>query len=240
MNEMSEQPIVLMVEDDPDVMKINRMAFANRGYGIIEATTVAEGLAALRESHVDLILLDIMLPDGNGMDFCREARGMTDAGILFLTAKNETPDQLNCFGVGGDDYLAKPYVLDVLLIRAEALMRRTGKRGRGKIFTIAGLKIDTIARRAYINGEDALLKAKEYAVLELLVGNRARYTGTEEIYETIWGMEAAKGLSTVKFHISKLRGKIKSAGVSVEFKRGSGYRLVEGEGEGDVFDEPDA
>lgn len=217
---MSEHTI-LMVEDNPDVMNINRIAFTRRGYNVLEAKTVAEGIAALRDNRVDVIVLDVMLPDGNGIDFCREARGITGAPVLFLTAKGESADELMGFDAGGDDYISKPYNLDILLARVDALLRRSGKT----MFTLAGLRVDFTSRRAYVNGIDALLKTKEFSILETLVNNRGSYMNAQELYDTVWAMNPADGLSTVRTHIYQLRGKLSGAGVVIEQKYGKGYRL---------------
>jgi len=218
---------ILLVEDDPDIMLANREALEMEGYRVLTADTLSAGREAMENENPDLIVLDITLPDGNGLEYCREIRGISGVRILFLSALNTREDSVAGIRAGGDDYLPKPYLIDELLARVEALMRR------GKLIEmeepplrLGALTIDFTPRRALLCGEDLLLKPKEFALLEILARNRDRYTTAKELYEKAWGMDAAGDVRTVKVRVSSLRQKL-GGGFDVESSRGEGYRLIE-------------
>ncbi|NLI93677.1 MAG: response regulator transcription factor [Peptococcaceae bacterium] len=219
---------ILIVEDDHDIMSANREALELEGYRVIEADTLAKGRSVAESTPLDLIILDILLPDGNGLTYCEELRGKNDIRILFLSALNTKADVLAGLRAGGDDYVAKPYDMDELLVRVEALLRR------GKLIGLAepplclgGLELDLISRRALVDGKDILLKPKEFALLEILMRSHGSAVAANELYEKVWGMEAAGDSRTVKEHISRIRGKLgESSELCILFERGRGYRLV--------------
>ena len=159
--------MILLVEDNPHIMKINAEVLSLRGYEVLRAATAAEAREQLRWHAVDLIVLDIMLPDGNGVELCRELKGRYHIPILFLTALGENQDVVEGLRAGGDDYLAKPYDLEVLVARIGARLRGTAE---GKRYSSYGsLKLDTLSLCGYLEGKDMLLTHKEFSVLLLLV-----------------------------------------------------------------------
>ena len=155
---------VLLVEDNPDLNSVNRRALELRRYSVHVATTLAEAREWLKEAEPDVILLDVMLPDGDGFGFCREIRARTQAHILFLTAKAEHEDIVAGLAAGGDDYITKPFHAQELLARVEAAMRRreiviplrTVAKGR--------LELDLVSSRAYVDGIDLMLAPMEFGL----------------------------------------------------------------------------
>lgn len=217
---------ILLVEDDPDILRANRMALELEGYRVLAAETLQKGREAVAREKPDLIVLDITLPDGNGLAYCRELRGVSGVRVLFLSALGTKEDTIAGLRAGGDDYIAKPYLMDELLARVEALLRR------GRLFAadeallrFGALTLNLAAHRALLHGMDLLLEPKEFALLEALVKNHDRYTTAKELYETVWGMDALEDVRTVRVRVSGIRPKLGGA-FDIESKRGDGYRLV--------------
>lgn len=221
---MSKQTI-LLVEDNKKILNTNAKMLRLSGYEITTAETLAQARAAISAHKPHLIILDIILPDGDGLAFCRELRETHKVPILFLSALGDTDDMLNGYMAGGVDYIAKPYSMDILLAKVQVLLRLTN--GQADCCEIGGLRLDVGSHRAYLSGEDLLLKPKEYAVLELLIKNSERYLSPEQIYERLWALPTAEDVRTVHNHIYMLRSKLESSGVLIENKRGKGYRIVE-------------
>lgn len=223
---------ILIIEDDYDIGRANRAALELEGYQVMEADTLSKGRQIVEESLPDLIILDILLPDGNGLQYCEELRGKSGIRILFLSALNTKSDLLAGLRAGGDDYMAKPYDMDELLLRVEALLRRGRLIGIDEpAIPLYGLEMNFISRRALLNGRDLLLKPKEFALLEILVRSQSRTVPVEELYEKVWNMNAAGDMRTVKEHISRIRSKLgENSTLTIVSERGKGYRLVDGNG----------
>lgn len=215
---------ILLVEDNPDIIKINRTALDMSGYRVLVAGTLEQGRGLLEQEHPDLIILDILLPDGSGLSFCEEVRKTSGMPILFLSALGENRDIVNGLLRGGDDYLPKPYDLDVLLARVEALLRRTGN-GAETIVTRGALTMDTVSQCVMVNGIDILLTPKEFAILLYLVQNEGHEVQTELLYKAAWRRPMANDTRAVKTAVSRLRKKIEPAGFQINFVRGAGYRF---------------
>lgn len=218
---------ILIIEDDYDIRRANRAALELEGYRVMEAGTLAEGRQIVEESLPDLIILDILLPDGNGLQYCKELRGKIGVRILFLSALNTKADLLTGLRAGGDDYMAKPYDMDELLLRVETLLRRGKFIGMDEpAIKLYGLELNPVSCRALLSGRDLLLKPKEFALLRILVLSDGRSVPAEELYEKVWNMSAASDVRTVKEHISRIRRKLgKKCTFSILSERGRGYRL---------------
>lgn len=215
---------ILLIEDNQDIMKINRSVLAMRGYRVLEAASIELGQALLKQEAFDLIILDILLPDGNGLDLCEKVRKSSDVPILFLSALGENRDIVDGLTRGGDDYLSKPYDLEVLLVRVKALLRRAGHKPEA-VFTIGELTVNTITRRAMIGSEDILLTPREFAILLYLVRNKGCEVEAEHLYEAAWGQPMTEDANAVRVAVSRLREKIRPSGIHIETVRGMGYRL---------------
>ncbi len=223
--------VILLVEDNAEIMRANRRMLELQGYGVQTAASLAEAGRVIAESPPDLMVLDIMLPDGSGLDFCRELQGNA-AGIpiLFLTVLNENSDVVAGLRAGGDDYLTKPYDYDVLLARIEALLRRARRHGTaGPLSSVGPFAFDHTAHRVYRDGRDTLLKPREYALFRLLMENPGVFFPAEVLFKRVWAAEPGGDLRTVYAHVSCLRKKLAiraGDGLSLEQRRGQGYRLV--------------
>ena len=163
-------------------MKINRSALVMENYRVIEAADAASCREALRREDLDLIILDVMLPDGDGIALCREIKKMYDVPVLFLSALGENEDVIAALRAGGDDYLPKPYDIRVLLARVEARLRSANKNKR--FVSFGSVRLDTVSMIAYSGERDLLLTYKEFAILLMLGRNAGRTVNKEELTKT--------------------------------------------------------
>lgn len=216
---------ILLVEDNPHIMKINAQLLTLRGYQVLQAETAAQAREQLRWHPVDLIVLDILLPDGSGLELCRELKAQRSIPILFLTALGENQDVVEGLRAGGDDYLAKPYDLEVLVARIEARLRAAEEVRR--YFGYGGLKLDLLTMTGYVNGKDIQLTQKEFTALLLLARAAERKVSQEELMEALWGPDAHAESRALWTLISRLRKKLNSQESRLEISslRGGGYLL---------------
>ncbi len=223
-----KKTLILIVEDDHDILYTNQAALELEGYTVMTADTLAKGRSIAEEFSPDLIVLDIMLPDGSGLSYCEELRGINGVRILFLSALNTREDSLAGLRAGGDDYIAKPYDMEIFMARVEALLRRGKLIGADEpSIKIGGLELYFTSRRAMQNGRDILLKPKEFAVLEILMQNYGKAVDVNELYKKIWGLEPLEDIRTVREHISRIRSKLGPDSVlSIVSQRARGYRLL--------------
>ena len=228
---MSAGKTILMIEDNPDILWLNQRAFVSAGYIVKTAESLEEARSCMNKCLPDVIVLDILLPDGNGLDIIPEIRAKTGAPILMLTSLVDRDDRLAGLRAGGDDYITKPYDIDELVERVAAFLRREEmhRATPAREIVRGPLKLDVVANRAMLYGEDIGLKPKEFAVLLVLVRNENRDVTAAELYETAWNMRAASDTRTLWPHISKLRRKLSVANdglFSIESVYGTGYRFV--------------
>lgn len=219
---------ILLVEDNVHIMNINRNTLLDAGYQVVTAVNLRSASEQLDTSRIHLIVLDIMLPDGDGVAFCLELRADgVEIPVLFLTAKGDRDDILEGLRAGGDDYLTKPYDLEIFLARVRALLRRAVPVAeRAVMAMIGGIKLDLVSGRAFYKDEDLLLTPKEFSLLHQLWQSREEYISAADLYKKVWGMDASGGVATVKERIFHLRRKLGvDSGVRIESIRGKGYCL---------------
>ncbi len=223
---MSERPLILMVEDEDHVMRINSRMMTRRGYEVICAENFVKAWDVLQEKTPDLLILDIMLPDGNGFDLCKDFRKRSDNPVIFLTGKDEIEFKVDGLGMGGDYYLTKPYDLDELMAVSERLLKRHFDAKQKEIIAKGSLTLNLSKSQAEVNGQNVGLTAKEFALLLILVQNEGQELSHEELYEKVWGRTAGSDTRTVRFHITNLRKKL-DADNAVDFNilsiYGKGY-----------------
>ncbi len=212
---------LLLIEDNPRIQLANKDMLEMLGYEVAIAMNLAEARACLLAKTPDVAVLDIMLPDGSGLDFLRELRQSADLPVLMLTALGTTEDTVRGLSLGADDYLAKPYAYPVLAARVDALLRRATKVP--ECINKGGLGLDVTAGVAVFDGTDLLLSQKEFALLLIFVQNEERFISAEYLYEKVWKQPMAGNSNTLKTTINRLRDKIKSCGYRIEWSRGEGY-----------------
>lgn len=223
---------ILLVEDNLRLLEANMKLLQMQGYTVHGATDLKEAEQQLKEVKPHLVILDIMLPDGSGLDFCRDLRRHDrNLPILFLSALGEKEDIVIGLRSGGDDYLSKPYDFNEFLARIEALLRRSGRTESPSSAETAYpevFHIDSGAQRVYVRGQDALLSPREFLIFKLLYENRGEFISPQDIYRTIWRQDAGEDIRTVYVHITRLKKKLgleQRIGLEIEQVRGQGYRL---------------
>lgn len=199
---------ILLVEDNPHILRINAEVLSLRGYEVLQAASAAEARRQLQWHPVDLIVLDIMLPDANGLELCRELKKQYHVPILFLTALGENQDVVDGLRAGGDDYLSKPYDLEVFVARIEARLRERSDNRRH--ITYGCLLLDTVSLTGFVNGRDIQLTQKEFTVLLLLAQNAEQRVPSGELAREVWGDGADQENSALWTLVSRLRKKLKS------------------------------
>lgn len=202
---------ILLVEDNEHIMDINARYLTDMGYCVEKAYSARQAEDMLRESLPDLVVLDIMLPDGDGISLCRSIRKYRSVPILFLTAKVTENDIIAGLENGGDDYLTKPYDLNVFGTRVRALLRRAGKiLPENQSYTVGPLLFDIVRSQASVGGIDLNLSSKEFGILLFLAQHRGMSVSKEELYRSIWGYENESDGSALWTTVSRLKKKIES------------------------------
>ena len=202
---------ILVVDDETLLVKGIRFNLQNEGYEVITGSDGLEAVRQVQEQHPDLVVLDVMMPNMDGMTACAKIREFSDIPIILLTAKTDDMDKLMGFDFGADDYLTKPFNILELKARIRALLRRSGrseKKAAANELTIGTISLDLDSRNAYKNGTLADLTAKEFDVIEFLMRNANRVYSREALLDTIWAYEYRSDIRTVDVHIRRLREKL--------------------------------
>ena len=232
---MSDKIRILVVDDEQDIREIVTILLENKGYTVAQAANGAEAVRWV-ESHpeTDLVILDIMMPELDGVDACREIRKHSSAPILFLTAKTLEGDKAAAYGAGGDDYLGKPFSQAELLMKVDSLLRRY-RVYQGKSATAEGGKrLVLCAEKGYVtrDGEVIPLTNKEIEILQFFLDNPGRIIDTRTLYEGVWKDKyLPSSTNTVMVHILNLRKKLEADYTNPKWIRtvwGKGYQLDEG------------
>ena len=218
--------IILLVEDNPKVMRNNITVLKSRGATVLSAENLNKARSVLAKETPDAAVIDIMLPDGSGLDLLREIRAMSALPVLLLTAKGESQDVVTGLSLGADDYLAKPYDLNVSTARLDALLRRACTVNEN--ITIELLRFDLLSNQALYGGKDLLLTQKEFALLLLLTQNEKKTLTFDYLFEKVWGQHLNGDTSALRLQMSNLKKKLSSVtdNVAIETTRGEGYCLT--------------
>lgn len=211
-------PQILIADDNPEIREIIKILLSEEGYAVSEAKDGKAALAKIRSQEFDLIILDIMMPGMNGYETCRGIREISNAPILFLSARTTDSDKILGFSSGGDDYLEKPFSYPELIGRAKALIRRyqvyQGKEQQAaappvRQITVRALTIDTEREEVFLQGKKVDLTGTEYEMLRLMASNRRQIFSAQRLYEAVWDEPWYYGANnTVMVHIRNLRQKI--------------------------------
>ena len=228
---MKENDIrILLVDDEPDVLEIVGYNLSSEGYEVYTAKNGAEGVAKAKKKKPHLIILDVMMPDMDGIEACeiiRKEPGLENTIIAFLTARGEDYSQMSGFDAGADDYITKPIKPKVLVSKVKALLRRLNKENVEEtedIVKVGNIVIDREEYKIINAGEEMVLPRKEFELLSLLTSKPNKVFKRDVILDRVWGSEVVVGDRTIDVHIRKLREKIGE----VHFKtvKGVGYKFV--------------
>ncbi|MCL2163975.1 MAG: response regulator transcription factor [Oscillospiraceae bacterium] len=212
---------VLCIEDDMQVQIYNKSLLEAKGFTVRLAMTLQEAREIIRREMPSLIILDIHLPDGNGLDFLRDLRNTSMVPVIALTNDNEEEALVNGLESGCDDYIPKPYAFSVLFARIEALMRRADNIP--EIINMWPLVLDPLAGHAYIDGKDMVLSKKEFALLLLFTQHEGKILSGDYLYEKVWKAPLVDDKNALQVAISKLRKKIGLSTYDIITLRGRGY-----------------
>jgi DNA-binding response OmpR family regulator len=198
---------ILMIEDEPEVLSYNAEYLNGQGYETSAAGTLDRARFLIDEHAPDLILLDVMMPDGSGFDFIREIRQKTSAPVIFLTARNENESELRGLREGGSDYITKPYHLSVLGERIKLRLADAGFAAKKRL-ELPPLCIDLDSDAVTLSGEEISLTRKEILLLWQLANSEGRRVSCDALYRHIWGGEPVNAAKTIAIHISNIRKKM--------------------------------
>ena len=221
---------ILVIEDEPDIRKTLEYNISQEGHTVLTAGSLHDAEKILQSQSLSLILLDLMLPDGSGLDFCRKLKTNSKTEsipVIILTAKDDEVDKVVGFELGADDYVTKPFSVRELILRIKAVL----KRGEVKKDIVeverqfGDLKIDIESHEVYVDEMQIELTALEFKLLNQLVQTRGRVQSRDQLLTEVWGYSAEVTTRTVDTHIKRLRNKLGSMGKYVQTIRGVGYKF---------------
>lgn len=199
---------IVVVDDEAVLVKGIRFNLQSDGYQVLTGSNGLEAVELAKDPEVGLMILDVMMPEMDGLTACSRIRAFSQVPIIMLTAKTEDIDKLMGFEYGADDYLTKPFNILELKARIRALLRRSQPRQQSNRLTGGGITLDLDSRNAYKGGQLAELTAKEFDVIEFLMRNPNRVYAREALLDTIWAYEYRSDIRTVDVHIRRLREKL--------------------------------
>ena len=224
---------ILIVEDEEAIAELEKDYLELSGFEVEVANDGKNGLDKALKNDYDLFILDLMLPGVDGFEICRQVRSEKDTPIIMVSAKKDDIDKIRGLGLGADDYMTKPFSPSELVARVKAHLARydrlTGSSAeKNKVIEIRGLKIDTTARRVWINGTEKTFTTKEFDLLTFLASHPNHVYTKDELFREIWDMESVGDIATVTVHIKKIREKVEidtSNPQYIETIWGVGYRF---------------
>jgi two-component system phosphate regulon response regulator PhoB len=221
---------ILVIEDEPDIRKTLEYNLSREGYDVVVCGTLQEANKLL-EPSLSLLVLDLMLPDGSGLDLCREIKKnslLSSIPIIILTAKDDEVDRVVGFELGADDYVTKPFSVRELILRIKAVLKR-GEVNKPELVEVerqfGDLSIDVDSHEVHVNSELVVLTALEFKLLKQLVDRRGRVQSRDQLLSDVWGYSSEVTTRTVDTHIKRLREKLGPMGKYVQTIRGIGYKF---------------
>ena len=222
---------VLIIEDEPDIRKTIDYNLSKESYEVIQAASIKEGEKAIASNKIDVIILDLMLPDGSGLTLCRDIKSepsTKNIPVIILTAKTEEVDRVVGFELGADDYVTKPFSVRELILRVKAILKRgvsTEIKTDNVQDSFGELTLNYDEHQAYINNEEISLTALEFKLLKHLINRKGRVQTRDQLLEDVWGYSSNVTTRTVDTHIKRLREKLGIVGEHIQTIRGVGYRF---------------
>jgi two-component system alkaline phosphatase synthesis response regulator PhoP len=220
---------ILIVDDEAHIVELVRLYLERDGFRVDSASDGAQGLRLNREQRPALVILDLMLPEVDGLEVCRQVRAESDVPIVMLTARDEDIDKIVGLELGADDYLTKPFNPRELVARVKAILRRTEAPAKpeGKVLHLDDVTIDPARREVTIAGQPVELRAKEFDLLHAFAEHKGMVLTREQLLSRVWGYDFYGETRTVDVHVAHLRKRLAaSAGVRIVTVTGVGYKLV--------------
>lgn len=224
-------PRVLAVDDESNIILLAKLYLEREGYQVEGVATGQEALSRQSAVNPDIVILDLMLPDIDGFEVCRQIRAKSDVPILMLTARREDIDKIVGLEIGADDYLTKPFNPRELVARVKAILRRyqTGQKPTD-VVEAGRLRVDLSRHEVDIDGQPVKLRNKELALLVAFAQNMGIVMTREKLLDLVWGFDYYGETRTVDVHVNHLRDKIARSGAQIETVRGTGYKMTVTEG----------
>ena len=222
---------ILVIEDEPDIRKNLEYNLGREGFNAFSVGSLDEAGKKLESKKFDLILLDLMLPDGSGLDLCKKIKSNSETEatpIIILTAKDDEVDKVVGFELGADDYVTKPFSVRELILRVKAILKRSDTKTKEVVEVerqFGDLKIDVDSHEVHVDSQLIELTALEFRLLKELVDKRGRVQSRDQLLSEVWGYNAEVTTRTVDTHIKRLREKLGSMGKYVQTIRGVGYKF---------------
>jgi len=216
---------ILLVEDEEDIAALVRTYLENDGFRVIWAPRGADGALALEQHDIRLAILDLQLPDTDGLDLCRMIRAGSRLPIVIVTARDEEVDRITGLELGADDYVTKPFSPRELVARVRAVLRRSDPDEAGEQLTLGDVVLDQSSRTVLVAGEPVELTGMEFDLLAFLLAHPAIVMSRERLLERVWGISFPGGTRTVDVHVAQLRKKLDRHDL-IRTVRGSGYKAV--------------
>lgn len=223
--------LILLVDDEPHIIELARLYLERDGFQTISAADGKSALEAVQKHRPALVVLDLMLPEIDGLEVCRQLRGRDDpVAILMLTARDEDIDKVLGLELGADDYLTKPFNPRELVARVKAVLRRGGAGDaawqKGKVLQAGDLSIDPLSREVRVAGQLVEVRTQEFDLLSTLVQHAGIVLSREQLLNLAWGYDYYGNTRTVDVHVGHLRKKLAGSRVSIDTVTGVGYKLV--------------
>jgi two-component system alkaline phosphatase synthesis response regulator PhoP len=220
-------PKILVVDDEPNIIELAKLYLEREGYQVEGASTGQDALSKQSTVHPDLVVLDLMLPDIDGFEVCRQLRTKSDIPILMLTARKDDVDKIVGLELGADDYFTKPFNPRELVARVKAILRRyqAGLKSTDTI-DIGDLHIDLSCHEVAVAGQRVKLRTKEFALLVAFAQNPGIVFSREKLLDMVWGYDYYGETRTVDVHVNHLRERMTGSRVSIETLRGTGYKMI--------------
>ena len=225
---MSSATRILVVDDEPQILRGLKIILRAAGYTVDTAETKAAALAAIAARPPDALVLDLVLPDGEGVEVCREVRRFSSLPVLVLSAVGDEREKVRALDAGADDYITKPFGSDELLARLRAVLRRSADGGADPVLRIGELSIDVLDRRVSRDGEEIHLTPLEFDILRVLAHHHGRLVTQRQLLQDVWGPEYAQETHYLRVHVAHIRAKLErdpSRPTHLITEPGVGYRL---------------
>ncbi len=217
---------ILVVDDEKHIVQLTRLYLTNEGYRVETATTGREALEKARALAPDLIILDLMLPEIDGWEVCRQLRRESDVPIIMLTARSDDVDKIVGLELGADDYVAKPFNPRELVARVRAVLRRATRAVSERVLTVGDVRIDLGRREVTVAGRPITLRTKEFDLLAAFARHAGLVLDRETLLRLVWGYDFLGDSRTIDVHVTWLREKLAGSQVRIQTVRGVGYKLV--------------
>lgn len=217
---------ILVTDDESRLRRLLGDFLRRDGYEVSEAADGRQAVEIMRETAgISLVIMDVMMPNMNGLDACAEIRSFSQTPILMLTAKSQEEDELESFSCGADDFLTKPFSMPVLLARVRSLLRRGGETGEVMLTSSSGLVLDTLSHSVSVSGEQIELTPREFEFLHYMMKNKNIALSREQILNSVWNYDFYGDARTIDTHVKNLRMKLGSAGDCIRTVRSYGYKF---------------